>query len=51
VILADIEHNLDEESSRTASVGLAVQRDERIQYFTGLRYIGDIDSTIASCPE
>jgi hypothetical protein len=48
VILADLEHNLDEQKCATASVGLAVTRDDRIQYFVGVRYIGELDSTIAS---
>ena len=47
-VLADVEHNLDENKLATASVGVAVQRDLRMQYFLGLRYIGDINSTIAS---
>ena len=49
VVLADIEHNLDAQELATASVGIAVQRDERMQYFLGLRYIGgDLNSTIGS---
>ena len=48
-MLADLEQNLDKERLATASVGVATQRDERIQYFVGLRYIGtDLNSTIAS---
>jgi lipopolysaccharide assembly outer membrane protein LptD (OstA) len=47
-VLADLEQNLDKERLATASVGVAVQRDTRLQYFVGLRYIGDVDSTIAS---
>ena len=48
VVLSDIEQNLDENRLATTSVGLAVQRDIRMQYFLGLRYIGPLDSTIAS---
>src|SRR6185436_20012000 len=48
VLLGDIEHNLEEEQLATASVGVAVQRDDRVQYSAGVRYIGDINSTIAS---
>jgi lipopolysaccharide export system protein LptA len=48
VVLADVEHNLDDQKLATASVGMAVQRDQRMQYFLGVRYIGDINSTLAS---
>jgi hypothetical protein len=47
-VLADINENIQDNTLATASVGLAVQRDTRLQYFAGLRYIGDINSTIAS---
>jgi acid phosphatase class B len=32
----------------TASIGLAAQRGDRLSYFLGTRYIGEINSTIAS---
>ena len=47
-VLADGQYNLDEQSLATVAAGLAVQRDERLSYYTGLRYIGGLDSTIAS---
>jgi hypothetical protein len=47
-ILADEEYNLDQNELATASIGAAVQRDVRLAYFVGLRYIGQIDSTVAS---
>jgi hypothetical protein len=47
-VLADEEYNLDKNELATASIGAAVQRDVRLAYFVGLRYIGQIDSTVAS---
>jgi hypothetical protein len=47
-ILADEEYNLDRNELATASIGAAVQRDVRLAYFVGLRYIGQINSTVAS---
>jgi len=47
-ILADEEYNLDKNELATASIGAAVQRDVRLAYFVGLRYIGQINSTVAS---
>ncbi len=47
-VLADINENVQNNTLATASIGVAVQRDIRMQYFAGLRYIGDINSTIAS---
>jgi len=48
VLLGDIEQNLDQNELATSSVGLAVQRDTHLAYFLGLRYIGQINSTIAN---
>jgi len=47
-ILSDMSENLDYCRLATASIGLAVQRDERLSYFFGLRYIGDLDSDLAT---
>jgi hypothetical protein len=47
-ILADAQYNLDQYELATTSIGLAIQRDPRISYFVGTRYIGQINSTIAS---
>jgi hypothetical protein len=47
-ILADQQFNLDDFELATASIGLAVQRDTRLSYFVGARYIGQINSTIAT---
>ncbi|HQY89490.1 MAG TPA: hypothetical protein PK402_12630, partial [Tepidisphaeraceae bacterium] len=47
-MLADANYNLSEETLATAAAGLAVGRDPRVKYFTGVRYIGEINSTIAS---
>jgi len=48
VVLSDVQWNLDEQTLATTSVGLAARRDPRLSYFTGLRYIGEVNSTIAS---
>jgi hypothetical protein len=47
-VLADAQYNLDEMSLATTSIGLAVQRDTRMAYFVGARYIGEINETIGS---
>jgi lipopolysaccharide export system protein LptA len=47
-ILGDEEYNLDHNTLATASIGAAFQRDVRLAYFLGLRYIGDINSTVAT---
>jgi hypothetical protein len=48
VLLADLQHNLDQQELATTSIGLAVRRDTHLSYFLGLRYIGQVNSTIAS---
>jgi hypothetical protein len=45
-VLADFSENLDKFRVATASVGVAVQRDERLTYFIGQRYIDDLNSSI-----
>ncbi|HEY7089052.1 MAG TPA: hypothetical protein VH518_13240, partial [Tepidisphaeraceae bacterium] len=47
-VLSDMYMNLDEFTLATSSIGIAVQRDTRMAYFLGLRYIGELNSTIAS---
>jgi hypothetical protein len=47
-VLSDASENLDYCKLATASIGLAVQRDERLSYFFGLRYIADLDSNVAT---
>ena len=47
-VLADVQYNLDEMALATTSIGLAVQRDTRMAYFVGARYIGEINQTIGS---
>jgi hypothetical protein len=47
-ILADAQYNLDENELATTSIGMAVQRDTRLSYFVGVRYIDIVDSVIAS---
>ncbi len=47
-VLGDASYNLDEQQLATTSLGFAAQRDPRESYFVGARYIGQINSTIAS---
>jgi hypothetical protein len=46
--LADAYYNIDQSELATTSIGMAVQRDPRLSYFVGTRYIGQINSTIAN---
>lgn len=48
ILLGDASWNIREQELSTAALGLLVGRGERVTYFTGIRYIGELDSTIAS---
>lgn len=48
IVLSDFAWNIDEQSLATTSAGLLVGRGDRASYYTGVRYIGELDSTIAS---
>jgi hypothetical protein len=48
VVLSDAAWNMDDQTLATTSIGMAVQRDIRLGYFVGTRYIGELNSTIAS---
>jgi hypothetical protein len=47
-ILADASENLDRMKFATGSIGLAMQRGDRLSFFLGNRYIADLDSNITS---
>jgi lipopolysaccharide assembly outer membrane protein LptD (OstA) len=47
-VLSDASWNIDDQDLATASIGVAVQRDIRLGYFIGTRYIGELNSTIAT---
>lgn len=47
-LLADAQWNADKERLATASIGLVVQRDERMTYYVGTRYIADLNSNITT---
>lgn len=48
IVLSDAAWNIDQQSLATVSAGLLVGRSDRVSYYTGVRYIGQLDSTIAS---
>lgn len=48
IVLSDFSWNLEQQQLATAATGLLVGRGERSTYYAGLRYIGELDSTIAS---
>ena len=48
VLLANAQENLDKTRLATASVGLVVRRDTRLDYYLGNRYIADIHSNITT---
>jgi len=48
LVLSDFAWNIEEQSLATVSAGLLVGRGDRATYYTGVRYIGELDSTIAS---
>jgi hypothetical protein len=48
VLLADAQQNLDDNQFATGAVGFAAQRDERVSYYLGGRYVDELDSMIAS---
>jgi hypothetical protein len=47
-VLSDVQYNLDELQLATTALGVAVHREPRTSYFTGVRYIGQVNSTIAT---
>jgi hypothetical protein len=47
-LLADAEYNVDHETLATGSVGMSVQRLDRLSYYFGLRYIEPLDSDLAT---
>lgn len=47
-LLADVQWNADHSRLATAAVGLVVQRDERMTYFLGTRYIDELNSNITT---
>jgi LPS transport system D len=47
-ILSDAEYNVDHAVLATASIGMAVQRYDRVGYYLGLRYIEQLNSDIAT---
>jgi hypothetical protein len=48
VIIGDLQYNLDVNRLSTASIGLNVQREDRLRYYVGFRYIEPFDANIAT---
>lgn len=48
ILLGDISYNIEESTLATASIGVAVQRDDRLTWFLGTRYIEPLDSNITT---
>ena len=48
LVLGDANWNIEQQELATTAAGLLVGRGDRVTYYTGLRYIGSINSTIAS---
>jgi len=47
-LLADVNYDVNDEEVGLANIGLAVQRDPRLRYFIGTRYIDDMNSTVGT---
>lgn len=45
-VLGDFQYNLDNSNVATASIGVAVQRGDRLSYYVGQRYIKPLESDI-----
>jgi hypothetical protein len=48
VVISDLQYNLDVNRLATASIGLNVQREDRLRYYLGFRYIEPFDANIAT---
>jgi len=48
LFMTDASMNIDHQTLDTAAIGMLAGRGDRVTYYTGLRYIGLINSTIAS---
>ena len=47
-LLADGNYDLDDKQFARGNIGLAVQRDPRLRYYAGARYIDDADSAVGT---
>lgn len=48
IMLGDAQYNINEQNLATAAVGFVAQRGQRMTYFVGMRYIEELDSSIAT---
>jgi hypothetical protein len=47
-LLSDVAYNFDEGTMATASLGFAVERGQRLRYYIGTRYVGEVNSTLVN---
>lgn len=47
-LLSDVAYNFDEGTLATASLGMAAERGDRLKYYLGTRYVGEVNSTLLS---
>ncbi|MBN1554705.1 MAG: hypothetical protein JXA11_08165, partial [Phycisphaerae bacterium] len=47
-LLSDMIYDMDNGRCSTVNVGVAVRRDPRLSYYTSLRYIGELDSSVGT---
>ena len=48
MLLADGYYDIDDKQFGRGNIGLAVQRDPRLRYYAGFRYIDDLDSAVGT---
>lgn len=47
-LLSDMAYNFEEGTLATTSIGLAAERGDRLRYYIGARYVGEVNSTLVS---
>ena len=48
MLLADANYDMDDKRLGKGNIGLAVQRDPRLRYYAGMRYIDDLDTAVGT---
>ena len=47
-LLADMNYDMDDRQFARGNIGLAVQRNPRLRYYAGMRYVDDVDSAVGT---